>query len=124
MPGAKTFSSTKQYKWLKEHCWDYGFILRYTKEKEKITGFNAEAWHIRYVGENHALYMKEHDLCLEEYLQGIEDGTIKVPAATEKKEEASDREESGEEDASREEETPEEEPEEGADEADGEEDEA
>ena len=124
VPGAKTFSSTKQYKWLKEHCWDYGFILRYTKEKEKITGFNAEAWHIRYVGENHALYMKEHDLCLEEYLQGIEDGTIKVPAATEKKEEASDREESGEEDASREEETPEEEPEEGADEADGEEDEA
>lgn len=82
VPGAKTFSSTKQYKWLKEHCWDYGFILRYTKEKEKITGFNAEAWHIRYVGTEPALYMKEHDLCLEEYIQGIEDGTIPVPSKT------------------------------------------
>ena len=92
VPGAKTFSSTKQYKWLKEHCWDYGFILRYTKEKEAITGFTAEAWHIRYVGENHALYMKEHDLCLEEYIQGIEDGSIKIPAKTENEDEDLDEE--------------------------------
>ena len=83
VPGAKTFSSTKQSAWLKEHCWEYGFIIRYTKEKEKITGFEAEPWHIRYVGVNHAMYMKENDLCLEEYLQGIEDGTIQVPPRTE-----------------------------------------
>ena len=120
VPGASTFSSTKQYKWLKEHCWDFGFILRYTKEKEKITGFEAEAWHIRYVGENHAQYMKEHDLCLEEYIQDIEDGTIKIPPKTEKTEVDLDEDESGDEEAAAEtdeEGTPEEEPEEDAEEA-------
>lgn len=74
--GASTFAGTKHSEWLNEHCWEYGFIIRYTKEKEKITGFIAEPWHIRYVGVKHAQYMKEHDLCLEEYIQGIEDGTI------------------------------------------------
>ena len=133
VPGAKTFSSTKQYKWLKEHCWDYGFILRYTKEKEKITGFTAEAWHIRYVGENHALYMKEHDLCLEEYIQGIEDGTIRIPATEEPADEDLDADTSEDEEADEgayeenapeeeadeeayEENAPEDEPEEGAEE--------
>ena len=83
--------------------------MRYTKEKEEITGFTAEAWHIRYVGEEHAQYMKEHDLCLEEYIQGIEDGTIKVPAKTERADE--DPDEQADEGAD-EEETPEDEPEE------------
>ena len=108
VPGAKTFSSTKQYKWLKEHCWDYGFIIRYTKEKQEITGFNPEAWHIRYVGKNHALYMKEHDLCLEEYIQGIENGTIPIPGeAGEEAETAPEEEETAESEV---EEVPEEEP--------------
>ncbi|MER1993784.1 MAG: D-alanyl-D-alanine carboxypeptidase family protein [Eubacteriales bacterium] len=122
--GAKTFSSTKQYKWLKENCWDYGFIMRYTKEKEKITGFTAEAWHIRYVGVNHAKYMQEHDLCLEEYIEGIEEGKIRIPSETEKAEEDPD-EEAGDEEAEEAdaEEAPEEEPEEDAEaEADDEED--
>ena len=74
--GSSTFAGTKHSEWLNEHCWEYGFIIRYTKEKESITGFVAEPWHIRYVGVEHAKYMKEHDLCLEEYVQGIEDGTI------------------------------------------------
>lgn len=74
--GSSTFAGTKHSEWLNEHCWEYGFIIRYTKEKEAITGFVAEPWHIRYVGVEHAKYMKEHDLCLEEYIQGIEDGTI------------------------------------------------
>lgn len=118
VPGAKTFSSTKQYKWLKEHCWDYGFIIRYTKEKQEITGFNPEAWHIRYVGEEHAQYMKEHDLCLEEYIQGIEDGTIKVPSKTESTDEDLDEgtEDAAADEAEAEETVPEEEPEESADE--------
>lgn len=113
--GAKTFSSTKQYKWLKENCWDYGFIMRYTKEKEKITGFTAEAWHIRYVGVNHAKYMQEHDLCLEEYIEGIEQGKIRIPSETEKAEEDPD-EKAGDGEADEEaEEIPEEEPEADAD---------
>ena len=77
--GASTFAGTKHSEWLDEHCWEYGFIIRYQKEKEEITGFIAEPWHIRYVGTEHAMYMKEHDLCLEEYIQGIEDGTIEIP---------------------------------------------
>ena len=113
--GAKTFSSTKQYKWLKENCWDYGFIMRYTKEKEKITGFTAEAWHIRYVGVNHAKYMQEHDLCLEEYIEGIEEGKIRIPSETEKAEEDPDEKAGDGEAAEEVEEIPEEEPEADAD---------
>ena len=109
--GAKTFSSTKQYKWLKENCWDYGFIMRYTKEKEKITGFTAEAWHIRYVGVNHAKYMQEHDLCLEEYIEGLEEGKIRIPSETEKTEEDPDEKAGDGEAAEEAEEIPEEEPE-------------
>ena len=77
--GASTFAGTKHSEWLNEHCWEYGFIIRYQKEKESITGFTAEPWHIRYVGVEHAMYMKEHNLCLEEYVKGIKDGTIVIP---------------------------------------------
>ena len=79
VPGASAFKGTKQCKWLHKHCWEYGFILRYPEGKEAITGYSAEAWHIRYVGVEHALIMRDTGLCLEEYLQGIEDGTIDPP---------------------------------------------
>ena len=46
----------------------YGFILRYTKEKEKITQIAAEEWHFRYVGIPHAEIMQKYNFCLEEYL--------------------------------------------------------
>lgn len=54
--------------WLQEHCWDYGFIRRYTAEKESITGIIDEPWHFRYVGTEVSLDMKDSGLCLEEYL--------------------------------------------------------
>ena len=54
--------------WLQEHCWDYGFILRYTEEKEWITGIVDEPWHFRYVGTEVSLDLKDSGLCLEEYL--------------------------------------------------------
>ncbi len=54
--------------WFQEHCWDYGFILRYTEEKESITGIINEPWHFRYVGTAVSLDMKDSGLCLEEYL--------------------------------------------------------
>ena len=60
--------------WLTEHCWDYGFIVRYTEEKESITGFIDEPWHFRYVGREVALDMKGSGLCLEEYLGAVENG--------------------------------------------------
>ncbi len=79
MPGASSFLGTKQCSWLHEHCWDYGFIVRYQEGKESITGFTAEAWHIRYVGAEHARVMRDRGLCLEEYLQGIAEGSIEMP---------------------------------------------
>lgn len=54
--------------WLSEHCWEYGFIVRYTKAKEHITGIVDEPWHFRYVGREVSMDMKDSGLCLEEYL--------------------------------------------------------
>ncbi|PTQ84974.1 D-Ala-D-Ala carboxypeptidase [Trichococcus patagoniensis] len=53
--------------WLKENAAQYGFILRYPKEKEAITGINFEPWHFRFVGVENAIYMTENNLTLEEY---------------------------------------------------------
>ena len=64
------FENTKAYEWLLENASDYGFILRYPKEKEDITGIEYEPWHWRYVGPEHAKKMKEQNLCLEEYVLG------------------------------------------------------
>ena len=47
---------------------DFGFILRYPKGKEKITGYNYEPWHIRYIGKIPAKIIYDNNLCLEEYL--------------------------------------------------------
>ena len=59
--------------WLAEHCWEYGFILRYTAEKQSLTGFAPETWHFRYVGTEVSMDMKDSGLCLEEYLQATRD---------------------------------------------------
>ncbi len=67
VPGT-IFKGTEEQKWLHKHCWDYGFIIRYQEDKEKITGYLAECWHIRYVGLPHSLDMRDRNLCLEEYL--------------------------------------------------------
>lgn len=56
-------------KWLMEHCQDYGFILRYPKDKEKITGIIYEPWHYRYVGKEHAKEIMDNGICLEEYIE-------------------------------------------------------
>lgn len=64
-----SFSSQKEYKWLTEHAHEYGFILRYTAEKQDITGIIPEPWHWRYVGVEHAKAIKDSGLCLEEYIQ-------------------------------------------------------
>lgn len=67
VPGV-AFKGTEQAEWLAENCWQFGFIIRYTEEKEGITGILAEPWHIRYVGTEHSLCMLEENLCLEEYI--------------------------------------------------------
>lgn len=54
--------------WLREHCAEYGFILRYPKDKVEITGW-YEPWHFRYVGQEAAEYIMENGLCLEEFVE-------------------------------------------------------
>ena len=62
-----TFEDTPQFQWLIEHCWDFGFILRYPKDKTDITGIAYESWHYRYVGEEAAKIIRENGWTLEEY---------------------------------------------------------
>ncbi|MDE6752192.1 MAG: M15 family metallopeptidase [Eubacterium sp.] len=54
-------------KWMMEHCYDYGFILRYPEDKVSVTGIDFEPWHYRYVGYDIAQYIKQKGICLEEY---------------------------------------------------------
>ena len=54
--------------WLKEHCAEYGFILRYPKDKQNITGW-YEPWHFRYVGTDAAEYIMDKGICLEEFIE-------------------------------------------------------
>lgn len=61
----------EMYHWLAENSWKYGFILRYPKDKYKITGIIYEPWHFRYVGEAMAKDICESGLCLEEYLEAL-----------------------------------------------------
>lgn len=65
-----TQADTPEMKWLFEHCHEYGFILRYPKDKTDITGIIYEPWHFRYVGKETATEIMESGLCLEEYLAG------------------------------------------------------
>lgn len=65
------FEETKAFKWLKENGEDYGFILRYPKEKENITKVTYEPWHWRYVGKENAKKINELGMCLEEYVEEI-----------------------------------------------------
>lgn len=58
-------------KWLMEHCWEYGFILRYPNNKSEATGIIYEPWHYRYVGVALAQELRTSGLCLEEYLESL-----------------------------------------------------
>ena len=60
--------STAVQQWLMEHCWEYGFILRYPNDKSEITGIIYEPWHYRYVGREAAEEIYSQGVCLEEYL--------------------------------------------------------
>lgn len=67
------FESTEQFKWLTENAENYGFILRYQKDKTDITGIMYEPWHFRYVGVEHAKKINELGICLEEYIEYLEE---------------------------------------------------
>lgn len=61
------FEKTEEYKWMQENAYKYGFILRYPKDKENITGYSYESWHYRYVGFEIAEYITKNNLTYDEY---------------------------------------------------------
>ena len=71
-----TQAKTATQAWLMEHCWEYGFILRYPEDKQDITKIIYESWHYRYVGVDHAKAITENELCLEEYLEILKEGGL------------------------------------------------
>ena len=67
-----SYGDTPSGQWLAANCYKYGFIIRYPKSKENITGYKYEPWHIRYLGSDIAKKVYDSGLCLEEYL-GVTD---------------------------------------------------
>lgn len=65
----ESFEDTEEFEWLSQHAQEYGFIMRYPKGKEDITGYIYEPWHYRFVGTYYAPLIKESGLCLEEYYE-------------------------------------------------------
>lgn len=66
------FGKTDAGIWLKEHGYEYGFILRYPLGKEYITGIQYEPWHYRYVGKKSATAIMKQGITLEEFLEDLE----------------------------------------------------
>ncbi len=63
------YENREELVWLKENAVEYGFVMRYPKDKEKLTGVIYEPWHYRYVGKDNAKKMTEMNMCLEEYVE-------------------------------------------------------
>jgi len=61
------FEKTKEFSWMQENAYKYGFILRYPKNKENITGYIYEPWHYRYVGIEIATFIHKNNITYEEY---------------------------------------------------------
>lgn len=67
-PATDCFAGTPEAKWLAAHAYEYGFIIRYPKGKESITGYQYEPWHLRYVGLQIAQEIHTSGVTLEEYV--------------------------------------------------------
>ncbi len=62
-----SFEKTNEFKWLNENSYKYGFILRYPKGKENLTGYSYESWHYRYVGKDVAKKIHDEGITYDEY---------------------------------------------------------
>lgn len=69
-----SIENTELFQWLRMHSWEYGFVLRYPKDKKDITGHVFTPWHFRYVGREAAAFMAEYGLTLEEFLDLYKSG--------------------------------------------------
>lgn len=63
------FESSKEFTWVSKNAYKYGFILRYPKNKQYLTGYMYEPWHYRYVGKEIAKYIYENNITYEEYFE-------------------------------------------------------
>jgi len=63
------YSKTKSFTWVSQNAQLYGFIIRFPKDKEYITGYQYEPWHYRYCGLECAQYIYEHNITFEEYYE-------------------------------------------------------
>lgn len=68
----ESFAKNPAYDWLKDNAHHFGFILRYPKNKTKITGYSYEPWHYRFVGIAAATEIYEKGITLEEYLNAVD----------------------------------------------------
>jgi D-alanyl-D-alanine carboxypeptidase len=73
------YSPTGIYSWIDENAADYGFIVRFPEGKESFTGEQARTQTYRYVGTPHSVYIKQNDLCLEEYIDKLKTYNINAP---------------------------------------------
>lgn len=71
------FEKSKSFEWMKNNAHLYGFILRFPKDKENITGYQYESWHYRYVGVDVATYIHEHQITFDEYYVRFIEPTLK-----------------------------------------------
>lgn len=69
-------------KWLMENCSNFGFIIRYPKGKESVTGHSYEPWHFRYVGRDAAVFITNNNLTLEEFYTLLNGGSVDLQPAT------------------------------------------
>ena len=67
--GQANMAVSREGQWLSQNAWKHGLILRYPEDKQGITNISFEPWHFRYIGQPHAWYCRENNLCLEEYIQ-------------------------------------------------------
>ncbi len=67
----ESYGETKEGRWLVEHAADHGFIIRYPKGKENITGYTYEPWHVRYVGQDVAKQIMDKGITLEEFFDTV-----------------------------------------------------
>ena len=69
-------AESSEGQWLNDNSWKYGLIVRYAENKRHITGIAYEPWHFRYVGQPHAWFMKQNNLCFEEYIEFLKEISV------------------------------------------------
>ena len=72
----ESLEDTALFQWMQAHCAEYGFIVRFPKDKQDITGIMYEPWHFRYVGQDAAKYIMDNGLCLEEFVALYEEPSV------------------------------------------------